>query len=57
MIKKSEAMLQHEKWIEETMKQKPKGKREGLPVQPIHGLFFLCAVLVLIVVIGSLLHH
>ena len=45
MIKKSDAMLQHEKWIEETMKHRPKHSREGLPIQPIHGLFFLCAVL------------
>jgi len=57
MMKKSDAMLQHEKWIEETMKNKPKHSREGLPIQPIHGLFFLCAVLVILVVIGSLLHH
>ena len=57
MMKKSDAMLQHEKWIEETMKNKPKHSREGLPIQPIHGLFFLCAVLVILVVIGSRLHH
>ncbi len=57
MIKKSDAMQQHEKWIEETMKNKPKHSKEGLPIQPIHGLFFLCAVLMLLVVIGSLLHR
>lgn len=57
MVKKSDAMLQHEKWIEETMKNRPKHSREGLPIQPIHGLFFLCAVLMILVVIGSLLHH
>ena len=57
MIKKSDAMLQHEKWTEETMKHRPKHSREGLPIKPIHGLFFLCAVLMLLVVIGSLLHH
>jgi hypothetical protein len=57
MIKKSDAMLQHEKWIEETMKHRPKHSREGLPIKPIHGLFFLCFVLMLLVVIGSLLHH
>lgn len=57
MIKKSDAMLQHEKWIEETMKHKPKHTKEGLPIQPIHGLAALCAILVLLVVIGSLLHQ
>ena len=56
-MKKSDAMLQHERWIEETMKLKPKHSREGLPIKPIHGLFFLCAVLVIIVVIGAFLHH
>jgi hypothetical protein len=57
MVKKSNAMLQHEKWIEETMKHKPKHTKEGLPIQPIHGLAVLCAILVLLVVIGSLLHQ
>jgi hypothetical protein len=57
MVKKSDAMLQHEKWIEETMKHKPKHAKEGLPIQPIHGLAALCAILVLLVVIGSLLHQ
>ncbi len=57
MVKKSDAMLQHEKWIEETMKHKPKPTKEGLPIQPIHGLAALCAILVLLVVIGSLLHQ
>ena len=57
MVKKSDAMLQHEKWIEETMKHKPKHIREGLPIQPIHGLAALCVILVLLVVIGTILHH
>jgi hypothetical protein len=57
MIKKSDAMLQHEKWIEETMKHKPKHTKEGLPIQPIHVLFALCGVILLIVVISSILHH
>jgi hypothetical protein len=57
MVKKSDAMLQHEKWIEETMKHKPKHTKEGLPIQPIHGLAALCAILVLLVVIGTILHH
>jgi hypothetical protein len=57
MVKKSDAMLQHEKWIEETMKHKPKHTKEGLPIQPIHGLAALCVILVLLVVIGSLLHQ
>jgi hypothetical protein len=57
LIEKSDAMKQHEKWIEETMKHKPKHTREGLPVEPWHVLFFLGALLVLMVVVGSLIHH
>lgn len=57
MVKKSDAMLQHEKWIEETMKHKPKHTKEGLPIQPIHVLAALCVILVLLVVIGTVLHH
>jgi hypothetical protein len=57
MVKKSDAMLQHEKWIEDTMKHKPKHTKEGLPIQPIHALAALCAIFVLLVVIGSILHH
>jgi hypothetical protein len=57
LIEKSDAMKQHEKWIEETMKHKPKHTREGLPVEPLHVLFFLGALFVLMVVVGSLIHH
>lgn len=57
MVEKSDAMKTHEKWIEETLKQKPKHKREGLPVQPWHGLAFIGALLVVLIVIGSLIHH
>jgi hypothetical protein len=32
MVEKSAAMKQHEKWIEETLKHKPKHTREGLPM-------------------------
>lgn len=56
-MEKSDAMKQHEKWIEETMKHKPKHTQDGLPIEPWHALFFLGAVLVLMVVIGSLIHH
>jgi hypothetical protein len=56
VIEKSDAMKQHEKWIEETMKRKPKHKREGLPVQPIHALAVLMILLALTVVIGYIIH-
>ncbi len=57
MVEKSDAMRQHEKWMEETIKRKPKHTREGLPVQPWHALAFMGAVVVLIVLAGSLLHR
>jgi hypothetical protein len=57
LVEKSDAMKQHEKWIEETMKHKPKHTKEGLPIEPWHALLFLGALLVLMVVIGSLIHH
>jgi hypothetical protein len=56
MIEKSDAMKQHEKWIEETMKHKPKQRNEGLPIQPWHGLAFLALLFVLTIVIGHLIH-
>jgi hypothetical protein len=56
MVEKSDAMKQHEKWIEETMKHKPKHKREGLPIKPWHGLVFLGLLFVLMVLIGELIH-
>ena len=56
MVEKSDAMRQHEKWIEETLKQKPKHKREGLPIKPWHGLVFLGLLFVLMVLIGELIH-
>jgi hypothetical protein len=57
LIEKSDVMKQHEKWIDETLKNKPKHTRDGLPIQPWHALAFLGVLLVLSVVIGSLLHH
>ncbi len=57
MVEKSDAMKTHEKWIEETLKQKPKHKREGLPIQPWHALAVLSGVFVLLVVIGSLINR
>jgi hypothetical protein len=57
MVEKSDAMKTHEKWIEETLKNKPKHTREGLPVQPWHVLLGLGMLLVLMVVIGTLIHH
>ena len=57
MIDKSDAMKQHEKWIEETLKNKPKHTRDGLPIQPWHALIFLGLLLALSAVIGSLIHH
>ena len=56
MVEKSDAMKQHEKWIEETLKHKPKHTKEGLPIQPIHALIFLGALFALTVVIGYLIH-
>lgn len=57
MVEKSDAMRQHEKWIEETMKRKPKHKREGLPIQPWHALVFMGVLFVLMVLIGELIHR
>ena len=57
MVEKSDAMKQHEKWIEETMKRKPKHKREGLPIQPWHALVFMGVLFVLMVLIGELIHR
>ncbi len=56
MVEKSDAMRQHEKWIEETMKRKPKHVKEGLPIKPWHGLAALTALFVLMVIIGYLIH-
>jgi hypothetical protein len=56
MMEKSDVMKQHEKWVEETIKRKPKHTREGLPIQPWHGLAFLMMLFALAVVIGSILH-
>lgn len=57
LVEKSDAMKQHEKWIEETVKRKPKHTREGLPIEPWHALIFLGALLAIMMVIGSLLHR
>ncbi len=57
LVEKSDAMRQHEKWMEETVKRKPKHTKEGLPIQPWHALLFLGALMVIMVVIGSLLHR
>jgi hypothetical protein len=57
MVEKSDAMKTHEKWIEETLKNKPKHTREGLPVQAWHVLLGLGGLLVLMVVIGTMMHH
>jgi hypothetical protein len=56
LVEKSDAMRQHEKWIEETLKHKPKHGKEGLPIQPWHGLAFFAALFVLMVVLGYLIH-
>jgi len=50
-------MRQHEKWIEDTVKRKPKHPKEGLPIEPWHALIFLGVVLVVMIIIGSLLHR
>lgn len=57
MVEKSDAMRQHEKWIEETMKRKPKHRREGLPIQPWHALAFMGLLFALMVLIGELIHR
>jgi len=56
MVEKSDAMKQHEKWIEETIKHKPKHTREGLPIRPIHAIFALLGILVALLLIGAMLH-
>ena len=57
MIEKSEAMKTHEKWIEETLKNKPKHEKEGLPIQPWHVLLGLGGLFVLLIFIGSLVYR
>ena len=57
LVEKSDAMRQHEKWTEETLKRKPKHTREGLPIQPWHGLAFLGALFAMMVLIGYLLYR
>lgn len=57
MVEKSDAMKMHEKWIEETLKNKPKHTKEGLPVQPWHVLLGLGAIFVLLILIGSLINR
>ncbi len=57
MVEKSDAMKAHEKWIEETLKHKPKHKREGLPIEPWHALIALGGLLALLAVIGSLINR
>ena len=56
MVEKSDAMKQQEKWIEETLKRKPKHTREGLPIQSWHGLAALIILFVIMVLIGYILH-
>jgi len=56
VMQKSDAMKQQEKWTEEMLKHKPKHTREGLPIEPWHGLIFLALLLVLMIVIGYLIH-
>jgi len=57
MIEKSDAMKMHEKWTEETLRNKPKHTNEGLPVQPWHVLLGLGGIIVFVFIISSLLHH
>ncbi len=56
MVEKSDAMKTHEQWIDETLKRKPKHRKEGLPVEPWHVLMGLGAIAALLVLIGALLH-
>ena len=56
VLEKSDAMKQHEKWVEETIKRKPKHTREGLPIQPWHGLAALMILFASMVLIGYILH-
>jgi hypothetical protein len=49
-------MKQQEKMTEEILKNRPKRKREGGPIQPWHGLAFLAVLFVLAVVLGYLTH-
>ncbi len=57
MIEKSDAMKMHDKWTEETLKNKPKHTKEGLPVEPWQILLGLGGIFVLVLMIGSLVHH
>jgi len=57
LVEKSDAMKQHEKWIEDTVKRKPKHPKEGLPIEPWHALIFLGVLLVIMIIIGALLHR
>lgn len=57
MLEKSDAMKTQDKWTEEILKNKPKHAKEGLPVQPWHVLIGLGVIFVLLLMIGSLVHH
>ncbi|MFB3765565.1 MAG: hypothetical protein ACE14P_10020 [Methanotrichaceae archaeon] len=57
MIEKSDAMKTQEKWTEELLKNRPKHKKEGLPIQPWHVLLGLGAIFALVLVISSLIHR
>jgi len=56
MIEKSDAMKQQEATTEAILKQRPKRKREGGPIEPWHGLLFLALLFVLLIIIGQLIH-
>jgi hypothetical protein len=56
LVEKNDVMRQYEKWVEETLKHKPKHTREGLPIQPWHVLAFLLFLFAFLVVIGYLIH-
>ncbi len=57
MVEKSDAMKMHDKWTEETLKNKPKHTKEGLPIQPWHVLIGLGVIFVLLIIAGSLIGH
>ncbi len=57
MVEKSDAMRMHEEWINETLKRKPKHRKEGLPVEPWHVLMALGAIAAIMIIIGAILNR
>jgi hypothetical protein len=55
-VVKSDAMLQHEKWIAEVVAHRPKHRREVMHIEMRNVIVAVAAILVVVVAAVSMMH-